>query len=352
MILNKHISIIVQGPILTHSLLNVTEQMTLLVCQRLKQLFPESELILSTWEGENVSGIPYDKLILNPDPGAVWFNYHNHNDINNCNRLIVSTLKGIQAATRPYVLKVRSDLFLVSSNFLNYFDQFSVYNEELRFVKSRILAFSMWSIRGHKTPTFTMPKPYHISDWAYFGYKEDLLNLYDVPLIEEPNFSQWFLTNCKPFADVAPHVLWKMSPEQHITSSFLKKHTPIQFEHTTDVTHENMSQSSKLLMNNFVVLDQTQFFFISLKHFCFQFSRQNHEWFIYHNTWLKDYSHYISTHSLTKKISYSKEILKRKIMIYTIYSFLRIINNKTKLISLFFAYFIRKNSVHKTTAIL
>src|SRR5436305_180058 len=108
MISNKDISIVVQGPILNESSLNVTKNMTKLICHRLKKLFPESELILSTWEGVSAQEIPYDKLILNKDPGAVWFNYLNHNDINNCNRMIISTLEGIKAASRKYILKVRS----------------------------------------------------------------------------------------------------------------------------------------------------------------------------------------------------------------------------------------------------
>ncbi len=126
-----------------------------------------------------------------------------------------------------------------------------------------------------------------------FGYKEDLLDLYEVPLIPDPEFSQWFLTRCKPFFDVAPSVLWKMPPEQHITSSFLKKHTTLHLEHTADTRNNMVEKSSQLLMNNFLVLDQSQFCFISLKHFCFQFSRGNHEWFIYHSTWLNDYCRYI-----------------------------------------------------------
>ncbi len=172
MITDKDISIVVQGPILTHSQFAVTEETTKVVCQRLKNLFPESELILSTWEGEQVEGIVYDKVLFNADPGAYGCNYNDPKLLNNCNRMIVSTLAGIKAASRPYILRVRSDLFLVSKKFLHYFDKFPLYNKEYQFVKSRILAFSMWSIRGHKTCMFTMAKPFHISDWAYLVIKK------------------------------------------------------------------------------------------------------------------------------------------------------------------------------------
>ena len=265
MIKDKDISIVVQGPILTDAIYGITTHLTQFICTRLKKIFPESELIISTWEGENTQGIICDKIIFNKDPGATWFNYNNFEHLNNCNRLIISTAAGIKASSRKYVFKVRSDLFLVSKKFLHYFDKFPLYNEEHKCVKSRIIAFSLNTLYGHKTPLFTMNRPFHISDWAYFGYKTDLLNLYDIPLTQEPEFSQWFLTRCKPFFDIEPHRLWKMPPEQYITYSFLKKYHPIQLEYTVDNSNNNMEISSKLLTNNFLILDQTQFFLISLK---------------------------------------------------------------------------------------
>lgn len=328
MIESKDISIVVQGPILSQSKFGITQKTTQVICERLKKLFPESELILSTWEGESAAGIPYDLALFNSDPGASWFDYYNHDNLNNCNRLIISTLAGVKAATRKYVLKVRSDLYLVNKKFLKYFSLYPAYNEEYKFVKSRIISFSMWSIQGHKTPVFTMHKPFHISDWAYFGYKEDLINLYDVPLIEEPKFSQWFLDKFKPFHDVAPHVLWKMPPEQHITSSFFKKFTHIDFEHTADTDNKNIERSSKLIMNNFLVLDQTQFFFISLKHICFQFSQENHEWFIHYGTWLNDYYKFILNHTFLVKVKLKLYLLIRVSSIFTFYKFLKLIDKK------------------------
>ncbi|HRD71166.1 MAG TPA: WavE lipopolysaccharide synthesis family protein [Legionella sp.] len=328
MIADKDISIVVQGPILKDSKYNITKEITKIVCYRVKELFPDCELILSTWEGESVDGIPYDKVILNEDPQATWFDYYNHNTLNNCNRLIVSTLAGIQSATRKFVFKLRSDLFIGSKNFLNYFDKYPDYNSEFKFVGSRIIAFSMWSIQGHKTCLFTMPKPFHISDWAYFGYKEDLLELYSVPLIHEPEFSQYFLTRCKPFFDVAPNVLWKMPPEQHIITSFFKKFTTINFEHTADDSHGNMELSAKLIMNNFIVLDQTQFYLISLKHFCFQFTRQNHEWFIYHHTWLNNYLRFIDNPATLRHHLNKIGIKLRNFSVLSLYTILRMINKK------------------------
>lgn len=343
MIQDKDISIVVQGPILRQSALGITDQTTKLVCTRLKYLFPQCELILSTWEGEEVQNIPHDKLILNQDPGATWFNYGNEQLLNNCNRLIVSTLAGIKAASRKYVFKVRSDLFLVSPHFLTYFDQFPLFNDTYKFVKNRIIAFSIYSITGHKTSLFTMHRPFHISDWAYFGYKEDLLDLYDIPLAEEPEFSQWFLTRCKTFFDFEPKRLWKMPPEQYVTSSFLRKHVALQFEHTADTAKNNMAISSRLLLNNFLVLDQTQFSLISLKYVNFQllFEPLLSRTAIFYSTWLNDYKKY-NRHTGQTKYKLTLQIVIRTIC-YRLFNFiLRRVEGKSKNISRLVAYLIRR----------
>ncbi len=312
MIKDKDISIVVQGPILYKSQYNITDETTKIVCQRLRKIFKESEIILSTWERENVSGIPFDKVIFNKDPGATWFNINDKKQLNNCNRLIVSTFAGIKAASNKYVLKVRSDLFLISKKFLTYFDKFSLYEEEFKFVQSRIIAFSLNSLYGHKTSQFTMNRPFHISDWAYFGYKSDLLNLYDIPLTEEPDFSQWFLKHCKNFMDFEPEKIWRMPPEQYITYSFLKKFVPIHLKHTADTSNNNMEMSSKLLTNNFLVLDQTQFSLISLKYLYFPFSSwQGFELYIAYSSWLAEYYRHNQIEPLKQRIKFKTIIIFR-----------------------------------------
>ena len=179
MIDDADISIVVQGPIIGQSSYYITEETTKLVCARLRDLFPKSEIILSVKVGSNIEGIIYDKIVFSEDPGATWFDIdlENNKMLNNCNRMIVSTLAGIKSARRKYVFKVRSDLFVLSKSFLDYFNKYSHFNEQYRFVKNRIIAFSVFSIKA-ELGKFIMQRPYHISDWAYFGLKEDLLNLY------------------------------------------------------------------------------------------------------------------------------------------------------------------------------
>lgn len=343
MIKDEDISIVVQGPILTKSAYNITDKTTQFICKRVRQLFPKSELILSTWEGSNVDNISHDVCLFNKDPGATNFIYNGHL-LNNCNRLIVSTCNGVRAAKRKYVLKIRSDLFIVSKSFLTYFNKFQHFDSDCKFVKNRIIAFSLDTIKSHKTCLFSMIRPYHVSDWAYFGYKEDILNLYDIPLVKEPEFSQHFLYHYKDFFDIHPDRLWRMPPEQYVTVSFLNKHTPINFNHTVDTSHNNVEKSQRLLANNFLVLDQTQFNLISLKYVKLQllFPALLSRTAIFYHTWLKDYYIYCQVPFSIMTIGHKIQSLWRYMWYGLFNAVLRVANHKHNFVNRLVAAWLKK----------
>lgn len=344
---DQDISIVVQGPVLMESAYNITHETTKTVCARVRKLFPKSEIILSTWHGAHSDGISYDKLVLNDDPGAVWFLYRDENSRLNTNRLIVSTINGIKAATRKYVLKLRSDLFVGSKSFLEFFDQFPSYDDSHKCVQSRILAFSIHSLRRERNLGMEAHRPYHISDWAYFGYREDLYNLYDVPLVNEPEFSQYFLHHRKYFPDLFPARLWRMSPEEYITSSFFKKFFPyINYEHTQDTSHDNIKHSERLIANNFIVLDQTQFSLISLKlmeiHITFAVPAIYDTAILYHS-WLKDYYRYGLIPSHHRKLWHRIQIFWRPWRYMLLNKLMRIVNGREQRLKQMVAYFIKRS---------
>ena len=62
MIKDREISIVLQGPIY--------KDITSCVCKRMRDIFPEAEIIVSTWEGSDTSGLIYDILLENKDPGG------------------------------------------------------------------------------------------------------------------------------------------------------------------------------------------------------------------------------------------------------------------------------------------
>lgn len=345
MINDNDISIVVQGPIIGESSYYITEHTTKLVCARLRDLFPKSEIILSVSIGSNTKDIIYDKLVLSEDPGAVWFDIDSENNkiLNNCNRMIVSTLGGIKAASRKYIFKVRSDLFVLSKSFLKYFDKYPYFNNQYKFVKSRILAFSIFSIKA-ELGNFIMPRPYHISDWAYFGLKEDLLNLYDVSLTNEPEFSQYFLNRVKNYHELFPNRIWKMSPEQYITSSFFNKFIKINFNNSADISNNNEVLSENLIANNFIVLDQNQFALLSLKHLYLQILYQPilASTAMFFRSWLKDYHKYCNVFRDSSWLWQKLLIIKQSFSYKISNKLLRILNKQYYLYSWYIARKVKK----------
>ena len=64
MIDKKDITFVVQGPVSTG------EFSTKESLQSIREYFPSSQIILSTWEGSNIDNLPFDEVLLSKAPGA------------------------------------------------------------------------------------------------------------------------------------------------------------------------------------------------------------------------------------------------------------------------------------------
>ena len=67
MIDSKEISVIVQGA--------VDKKITPKTLKSVRKYLPNAEIILSTWEGTDISGLDYDIVLLSKDPGAYIFDW-------------------------------------------------------------------------------------------------------------------------------------------------------------------------------------------------------------------------------------------------------------------------------------
>ena len=112
MINSNEISVIVQGK---------TDNYTKECLKSVRKYLPEAEIVLSTWDGDELLDIDslYNILVLNKDPKAVKMDVDKKYDYN-LNRQLLSSKTGIDKATRPYILRMRSDSCLSSNRFLKY----------------------------------------------------------------------------------------------------------------------------------------------------------------------------------------------------------------------------------------
>lgn len=247
----KDISVVVQGA--------VDKENTPRCLRSLRKYLPNAEVILSTWEGTDTSGLDYDIVLYNEDPGG-WRD--GRTDIpNNLNRQLVSSKNGIKAASRKYCIKIRSDIIFRSSRFLTYFDKFPKRDPKYQVFQERVIFCSYFFKRYLGEAQYTVhPAPFHMSDWFAFGLREDILMLFDIPLAEEPENTNYLNIHK---IDTARFNMFGAShqyaPEQYIFLNCIQKKLDIPvFKSIVEYTSENIEFSDRVVANNCIILNPAQ----------------------------------------------------------------------------------------------
>lgn len=249
------ISVVVQGAI--------DKENTPKCLKSIRKHLKGATIILSTWEGADVSNLDYDVLIFNKDPGGFKDSFL-PTFTNNTLRQLISTQSGLKKVETDYVMKIRSDLILESAEFLKYFNAYPKKDPQYSLYKNKIIACSFFSKKYLAFDNNFHPVPFHISDWILFGSIDDLNKFYDIDLPKEPEFSEYFAIN--KISSKKVNLLGcshRYAPEQYIAYSAFKKQYPdvIQFEHYMDYDKHNILISEKFVASNFIILSPTQFKF-------------------------------------------------------------------------------------------
>lgn len=252
----KDISVIVQGP--------VVKKETAKCLKSIRRFLAGAEIILSTYDGEEVANLDYDILVSNDDPAAAVIERKGgKTSYNNINRQLFSTQEGLKKARRKYALKLRSDLILTSDKFLDYFDRFPKRIDDYRLFEKKILTaalYTRFTIRNGK-PAKRVKIPFHVSDWWLFGLREDVNKYFlDTPLVREPEFTNYFaLKGNERKKSPYGKVRFKFAPEQYFGYECFKRNfAGIYMEDAADYSDELMEKSRKCLVNNFITLEFAQ----------------------------------------------------------------------------------------------
>lgn len=239
MVNSKDISVIIQG--------EIHKEYTVKCIKSIRHYLPESEIILSTWENSQYDELDYDRLVLSKDPGNVIQN-KNSGISNNLNRQLISSRAGIRCSERTYVLKLRTDTALESTEFLKLFEKYSESSNESRYFEKPILICSFFS----RNPRI-VPLPYHYSDWVQFGAKKDILQYYEIPL-QTADEALWF-ENRKRNSWIYRGHLGRYTAEQHIVLNNVRKVQAVNCSNYYDNSHLNIINTERFLADNFVVFD-------------------------------------------------------------------------------------------------
>lgn len=237
----KDISFIVQGPIAGKPDDKPENRHTYRALQSIRRYFPGSTIILSTWKGADVQGLDYDQLIENDDPGVSVMGDFTPN----CFRQIVSSLNGLKTSKTKYSIKTRPDIIFQNSQILHYFSEFSELPRNKRYEITQERILTLTTINPHRR----LKLPYHASDWLFFGLTEDLIDMFDVPLILSTG-----LTRTNREGKIC-EVGTMFSCEQYILTKFLlKKGWGIHFKTMDDLSHDNIATYERYIANNSILL--------------------------------------------------------------------------------------------------
>jgi len=242
---SDNISVVVQGPI--------DANYTHLCLTNIRRHLPGAEIILSTWEGSNINGLDFDIASYSKDPGG---NYVQALGLDiqfpdNLLRQLHSTQNGIALATRPYILKIRSDIIINDNQFLTYYEKYLDYNEGFRIFSNRLLIANYYTRHCYRSNWL-----FHPSDWIVYGSQRDIELLYYVPYPTEEDHNLFYTnSDTSPLGPAGWKQSWRFAPEQYIFINCLRKKSYFKFHDCTDVTDELRYESEKYLINNFVVLD-------------------------------------------------------------------------------------------------
>lgn len=247
------ISVVLQGPVTPVGAGNQFD--TTSNIENIRKVLPGCEIILATWENSDLRNIEVDKLIVLDDPGAVLFEVGS-NKPNNINRMLISSRAGVEAATRDHILKIRTDLMPTSTEFLKVWSRLAVKPKRRGIFSRQLLAYPVYSLLFEGVGQRRMPKPFHVSDWAFFGLAEDVRKLFDVPTVKEPDYSDFFIGNEGEAFDTIPAIKWQYSPEQYLFfTAWSKVYSDVPFGHKRDYNSRNIQESTIAVFQNFIFID-------------------------------------------------------------------------------------------------
>ncbi|MCL9780358.1 WavE lipopolysaccharide synthesis family protein [Vibrio sp. S4M6] len=183
---DNDISFVIQGPVSSFKGREQGEGITQKSIASIRQLFPKSTIILSTWKGQDTSQLNVDHTLLLDDPGSNdVFNDGEKQTLNN-NRQLLSSHQGLLAVTTKYAAKVRTDNLIASRQFVDLYEQYSATKRDGSFcyLNNRVITSSAFFISSHAG----LPVYFHKSDLFDFGETADLLKIWPQQPIPELHF--------------------------------------------------------------------------------------------------------------------------------------------------------------------
>jgi hypothetical protein len=242
---NADITVVVQGPVQTFRDREQEEGITQKCLESVRRHLPGAHIVLSTWPEQDLEGLDYDELVISPDPGPNirYFKANGEPQLFNNNRQIVSTKEGLKRVRTPYAIKLRSDNFLTSTNFVELQSRYPARSENFRFLQERVVVSNVFTRKYAKG----FPVAHHLSDFFYFGRTEDLISLWDLDLLENATdiIEENEVSYLSTFPIDCTQMLWLRALSKFDPDIFLRG--------LLDNPSEKLEESDHIYANNLVI---------------------------------------------------------------------------------------------------
>lgn len=244
----EKISVVIQGP-LYRAL--APRRGILSTIASIREHLPGAEIIVSTWDREDTSDLEGCIVIRSEEPSDFIDSAGNRI---NTNRQILSTLAGISASNREYILKFRSDHCLTGKTLASV----GFYEERItssgRFFCTPITLTNLFIRNPARVPML-----FHLSDLVQFGRREDMMDLWNQPLLSETQILNPDGPRRNPFGNFIGFSNLRETPEQSLALGWLKRHgVPVQINHVCEVNSKLLLLWEQTLADNFRILDWRQ----------------------------------------------------------------------------------------------
>lgn len=306
----EDITAVIQGTTLENKDVNPNKDFAYKCIESVKKYLPKAKIVLSTWENEKIkSDLEVEEIIFNKDPGFKPRGEDINSKQNNVNRQIVSTINGLKKAKTKYALKFRTDFLFYDNTFLDYFDLLKNYNNDYKVLNKRILV-CMFGTRKPVAKHFNLP--FHVADFATFGLTEDLINLYDIPLVTEEEFDYFFIHK-----DIKrdTYAVNRYNAEQSIIINFLNKNNKtLDIEFSTHVNDKIIAQSNNYLINNFYPICFSKWGIAPMKNYLMPSSKiEDYTDYCTEYEWQKMYKELIDDSFILPKKDYERIFINKTI---------------------------------------
>lgn len=243
---NKYITFVMQGPVIKNK--NITKN----CCISIRKYFPESKILLSTWKNTETNDLDIDKKIETHDPGANSFYYRNQKIPNNVNRMIASSLSGLVSVNTEFSVKLRTDMYLQSNTLSTLLGVIN--KSKCIYTKKKILIPSNMAIN----PNRDLKLLFHPSDFFFAGLTMDLVDLYNIPLMNDEELNYFNSSKNNNFNENFMMLIPKFTSEQYLFYSFIKKKIKFNFKNAFDFSKNNRIIHDEVFSNLFIMKRNTK----------------------------------------------------------------------------------------------